>query len=171
MHKSVQIFYMLPFAANTLRRLYINILTSFSNLTYVITIVRYPAVAPIEQSGCFVWRRKRKCSSNNFPKSSVTLAAILKYKRRCRSVSVRAYTRTRHGNVLTRCTLTLRTAVLRSSGGKPPWPLGTESGSPQGYATTTPVATPQNQPNSTPRVAPFGHPSLFRSATNSWSIL
>lgn len=37
-------------------------------------------------------------------------------------------------------------------GGKPPWPLGAESGSPQGYATTTPVATPQNQPNSTPRV-------------------
>ena len=37
-------------------------------------------------------------------------------------------------------------------GGKPPWPLGDESGSPQGYATTTPVATPQNQPNSTPRV-------------------
>lgn len=170
MHKSVQIFYMLPFAVNTSRLLRINILTSFSNLTYATAIVRYPAVTPIEQSGCFVWQRKQKCS-NNIRKCSVTLDAILKYKRRRSSASVRAYTRTRHGNVLARCTLTLRTAVLRSSGGKPPWPLGTESGSPQGYATTTPVATPQNQPNFTPRVAPFGHPSLFRSATNSWSIL
>lgn len=51
------------------------------------------------------------------------------------------------------CTLplTLRPSRITVVGGKPPWPLGAESGSPQGYATTTPVATPQNQPNSAPR--------------------
>lgn len=47
--------------------------------------------------------------------------------------------------------LTLRHSRITVVGGKPPWPLGAESGSPQGYATTTPVATPQNQPNSAPR--------------------
>lgn len=44
-------------------------------------------------------------------------------------------------------------------GGKPSWPLEEASGgSPQGYATTTPVATPENQPNpphSPPPRAPF----------------
>lgn len=87
-------------------------------------------------------------------KRSNTLASLCKrpntYVLGCTRVCVRERTCIRqHSRLLHSHPSYSRITVV---GGKPPWPLGAESGSPQGYATTTPVATPQNQPNSTPRV-------------------